>query len=266
MSTTLVIGDVHAQLYKLTMLLRAAELVDDQMAWIAGDTQLWFTGDFADRGPDTIGVLDLVMRLQQQAAETGGRVEALLGNHDALILAAARFGDRPSSGMGGTFIAEWELNGGRLDDLDRLTDAHLAWITCRPALALVAGRLLVHADSLFYFDYGNSIDAVNSGIRAVLEGDEHRVMNRLLARFSSRFAFDESHGGKLRAAQLMLERLGGNQIIHGHTPIPIMDRQPAERVTAPYTYAHGLAVNVDAGLFLGSKGFVYRLPDLSPGA
>ena len=55
-------------------------------------------GDLVDHGPDGIGAVELVMRLQQQAARTGGRVQVLLGNHDMLLLAAHRFGTRPIPG------------------------------------------------------------------------------------------------------------------------------------------------------------------------
>jgi hypothetical protein len=93
-----VIGDIHGQYTKLVSLLRNAELVDDTLSWKGGTTNLWFMGDFFDRGPDGIAVIDLVMRLQQEAQGAGGQVESLLGNHEVLILAAQRFGEQPSGG------------------------------------------------------------------------------------------------------------------------------------------------------------------------
>src|SRR5690242_8301691 len=87
-----IIGDVHGQLEKLIRLLRGAGLVGKDLAWSGGGKRLWLLGDYVDRGPDGIGVLELVMRLQGEAARAGGEVGALLGNHDVLLLSARRFG------------------------------------------------------------------------------------------------------------------------------------------------------------------------------
>src|SRR5260370_32987021 len=83
-----IIGDVHGQLKKLVKLLQDAHLIDAEYVWKAGTATLWFMGDFVDRGPDSIAVLDLVMRLQREAAASGGTVASLLGNHEMLLLAA----------------------------------------------------------------------------------------------------------------------------------------------------------------------------------
>src|SRR5579871_6244279 len=90
-----VIGDIHGQLGKLIALLRGAGLATDRLSWAAGAATLWFMGDFFDRGPDGLGVLDLVMRLQREAAVAGGQVASLLGNHEVMLLAAQRFAGRP---------------------------------------------------------------------------------------------------------------------------------------------------------------------------
>jgi hypothetical protein len=44
------------------------------------------TGDVLDRGPDSRKVLDLLRRLEGEAARAGGRVYALLGNHELMRL------------------------------------------------------------------------------------------------------------------------------------------------------------------------------------
>jgi hypothetical protein len=66
-----IIGDVHGQLKKLVKLLQDAHLIDAEYTWKAGTATLWFMGDFVDRGPDSIAVLDLVMRLQSESAAAG---------------------------------------------------------------------------------------------------------------------------------------------------------------------------------------------------
>src|SRR5947207_9849025 len=140
-----IIGDVHGHLKKLVKLLQDADLIDAEYIWKAGTATIWFMGDFVDRGPDGIAVLDLVMRLQSEAAAVGGSVASLLGNHEMLLLAAYRFGRR-SSGLGSNFLARWKRNGGNRKDIAALTSRHLDWMAQLSALALVDDYLLIHAD------------------------------------------------------------------------------------------------------------------------
>ena len=96
-----IIGDIHGHLGKLTRLLRSARLIDSDLRWSGHDTVLWFTGDFCDRGPNGVGVVELVMRLQDEALAHGGKIGALLGNHEAVLLAAKRFGDQTANDFEG---------------------------------------------------------------------------------------------------------------------------------------------------------------------
>ena len=82
------IGDVHGSYDKLLQLLRGTDLVDDGLSWTGGTDHLVLVGDMVDRGPDDRQVLDLVMRLQKEAAAAGGQVHALLGNHEVMNLSA----------------------------------------------------------------------------------------------------------------------------------------------------------------------------------
>lgn len=63
-----VVGDVHGYLDELLAALAEQGLIDSEGRWAAGNARLWFLGDFTDRGPDGIGVIDLVMRLSAEAA------------------------------------------------------------------------------------------------------------------------------------------------------------------------------------------------------
>ena len=104
---TCFIGDIHGQCDKLERLLRDHHLINSQLQWIGGETTLWFMGDYVERGPDGIGVIDIIMKLQVEAHMVGGSVDALLGNHDILLLGAHRFGIQPTTGPGGTCITDW---------------------------------------------------------------------------------------------------------------------------------------------------------------
>jgi hypothetical protein len=77
------IGDVHGDLDAFVGLLKIAKLVDNRNNWIGGKTHLVIPGDFIDRGNNSRKVMDLLIALEPQALKAGGRVHALLGNHEA---------------------------------------------------------------------------------------------------------------------------------------------------------------------------------------
>jgi hypothetical protein len=78
------VGDVHGDYDQLVTVLKTAKLIDDQLNWTGGKTHLVQTGDILDRGPDSRKAMDLLMRLEKQAADAGGYVHALIGNHEAM--------------------------------------------------------------------------------------------------------------------------------------------------------------------------------------
>lgn len=265
MRAVFAVGDIHGHLETLTGLLQDAGLIGADRSWTGADTMLWFLGDLTDRGPDGIGVVEVVMRLQREAPESGGEVNVLLGNHDVLLVAASRFGSSLSSDPDGMFRANWMRNGGRGSDLARLTSSHTRWLTNLPAMALVENHLLVHADAVSYTRYGQSIAEVNRAVTNVLHGNHPGQWDRLLGAFTQRFAFADEPAGTARA-DAFLRRFGGQRIVHGHTPIALITGQPAATVREPFRYAGGRCVNLDGGMFLGGSGFLYRLAPLAHGA
>jgi hypothetical protein len=80
------VGDVHGAYDNFVQILQMAGLADDDAHWVGGTTHLVQTGDVLDRGKDAPRVLDLLMRLEKEARKAGGRVHALLGNHEVMNL------------------------------------------------------------------------------------------------------------------------------------------------------------------------------------
>ena len=78
------IGDLHGDFAAWTTVAKAARLIDDRGRWIGGKSVLVQTGDVADRGPDTLRILRQLMSLQREAPRQGGKVIALVGNHEAM--------------------------------------------------------------------------------------------------------------------------------------------------------------------------------------
>lgn len=93
-----------------------------------------FCGDLINRGPDSLATLRYVQALAQGS---GGRIDAVLGNHDLHLLAVAN-GIRPESGS---------------DTLDTILaapdrEALLHWLRARPLALLAKDHLLVHGGVL----------------------------------------------------------------------------------------------------------------------
>jgi hypothetical protein len=267
------VGDVHGCLAPLRAALGAAGFLDGGGRWIAGTASLWFLGDLTDRGPDGVGVLDLVMDLQRQAGEAGGEVHCLLGNHELMLLAAhlppstraqgvqhanSRFSPQAEELAHQMFRERWMGNGGKEADSARLTPKHLAWVAALPAMALHDDHLLMHADTLGYRNYGSSVDEVNAAVLDILTGPvDLEQIDELTHMMTKRFAFASDNG---EAACGFLAEYGGRQIVHGHSPVPLLLGKDPQEVTGPLVYAGGYAANFDTGTFLGGPCFVAPLP------
>ncbi len=263
-----VVGDVHGYLDELRAALRQFGIIDADNKWIAGNARLWFLGDFTDRGPDGIGVIELVMQLSAEAAAAGGYCKALMGNHELLLLGAKRFGDTPVNSGAGTasFQAAWLLNGGQRTDMERLADHHVQWMSRLDAMALADNHLLVHSDASCYLDYGSTIEDVNDAITEALQRNDAEETWELFRKFTKRFAFREETAGPA-AVRDMLDTFGGKRIVHGHSPIPYLlgevdseDGESAPNVTGPHVYADGLAIAMDGGVTMGAKLLIAQLP------
>src|SRR5262245_13875892 len=79
-------ADVHGAYDELAQLLRSVGVVDADLRWSAGATRVVSLGDFLDRGPGSRKLMDLLMRLQAEAAAAGGTLHIVLGNHEAMNL------------------------------------------------------------------------------------------------------------------------------------------------------------------------------------
>lgn len=79
-----VVGDLHGDFDAYFAILNEAKLIDAKGKWIGGRTILVQLGDVPDRGPGTKKIIEHMMKLEKQAMRKGGRVEALIGNHEAM--------------------------------------------------------------------------------------------------------------------------------------------------------------------------------------
>ena len=78
------VGDLHGDYEAWSDIAKAAGISKDGKRWSGGTTVLVQMGDITDRGPDSLKIIRDLQRLAKEAPRKGGRVEVLLGNHEAM--------------------------------------------------------------------------------------------------------------------------------------------------------------------------------------
>lgn len=254
-----VVGDLHGFLAQATAALCDAGLIDDDGHWAGGTDKLWFLGDLTDRGPDGIGVIDLVRRLQPEAARAGGEVGCVLGNHDLLLYGSKYVPESPVTELR-SIVQVWALNGGQDSDLSGLDDERASWLASLPAVALVEDHLLLHADTMAYLEFGSSIDEINTFVAGVMRVRDEATFGYQARLLFNRFDFLDKGSGVANARKL-LDLLGGTRLVHGHSTIPETFRVNPSTVDGPMVYADGLVMAADTGIALGAPCVAIKLTD-----
>ncbi len=83
---TFVISDPHANWPCFASLLKAGKVIDADYDWIFGANQLVIIGDVFDRGVEVLPIYWLIYKLEKEAADAGGKVTFLIGNHESMVL------------------------------------------------------------------------------------------------------------------------------------------------------------------------------------
>jgi hypothetical protein len=188
-------GDVHGAADELTGLLRAVGVVDENLGWSAGTAHVVSLGDLLDRGADSRAVMDLLMRLQEEATAAGGALHVLLGNHEAMNLLGdlryvtpeefAAFAAEEPAGQRERSREEWLSEHGREtgDEFDERFPpgyfGHRAafsadgqygrWLLGLPVAIGIDDTLFMHGGPSAVLD-GLSLDDINRRYRSALSG------------------------------------------------------------------------------------------------
>lgn len=231
------VSDVHGHRDDLVATLQGAGLLDTRERWSGGGTQLFVLGDLLDRGPDGIGVIRLLRRLQDEAP---GSVHVLLGNHEVLALGMWL---HPDEG----YLPLWQRNGGLPSDQAGLTPDDITWLSHLPAMARFGDDLLVHSDTTAYLGWGRSVDTVNAQVTGMLTRPDPVGVSEVLRGLTQRRRFVGTHGAE--QADSMLAAYGGTRVVHGHSIVATLRGvTPGHGALA---YADGKALAIDGGRYSG---------------
>lgn len=134
--TTYAFGDIHGCLEPLQALVRRC------LQEVAGSSATFvFLGDYIDRGPDSKGVVEFLMDLQQR--ESRLHVVCLAGNHEIMAVAVAKGLLRKTNWM--SFGGAATLHSYGVGQASKIPASHLAWMTSLPLRFDDGLRLFVHA-------------------------------------------------------------------------------------------------------------------------
>ena len=106
MERLVAIGDLHGDFEKTKRAFRLAGLTDRDHRWIGGTTVCVQVGDQLDRGDHEIPVVYFLERLEQEAAESGGALYVMNGNHETMNI-GGRF--RYATPKALTDFARWNI-------------------------------------------------------------------------------------------------------------------------------------------------------------
>lgn len=213
------IGDVHGESRKLADLHTA---ILDRIAFENAPARIIHLGDYVDRGPDTRGVIERVMALEERFADDPAiSVISLMGNHEQMLLGAYDSPLPQEAGswwsQGGAEAADSYAGGpGKADANWRelIPEAHTNWLR---------GLGSIH------IDMERRLAFVHAGIDPARFPDCPEMI-RLWTR-ADRFFNRDNWPAR--------EELEGLTVVHGHTP----------RSFQPEVFPH--RINVDTGACFG---------------
>ncbi len=169
------IGDVHGCSRSLGALLKKLNP--------GADDELIFIGDYIDRGPDSRGVIDRLITLQEQT-----NCRFLKGNHEELFL---DYIDNDSYDL-------WAMNGG-IATMTSYTESDGVHFPDEHIQFMRDSELYVETEEFFF---------VHAGLKPDLTVEENKKQND-----PQIFLWERSH---LKAAALSWEKT----VVCGHTPQP----------------------------------------------
>jgi hypothetical protein len=261
------VADVHGAYDRFVAILRTAGLIDERRRWSGGRAIFVQMGDVVDRGPDSRRALELLRRLEGEAMRAGGRVHALLGNHEVMRMRgdfryttlaefasfrSTRFdGGEPDRGRGGALGPLLE------ETLPGVADMRLAfgpdgeygrWLLTHDTMIKINGTVFVHGGiSASVAALGCA--AINSTVRAELKtlpadrglppsliGENGPLWYRGLAL--------EDEAVVEADLQATLRHLGARIIVLAHTPV--------ETGRVGYRFG-GRVIHLDTGMLGGSS-------------
>lgn len=219
-----VMSDPHGKLDCVISLLRGNDIIGKEYQWSFGKNHLVVIGDIFDRGKDVPQIFWLFYKLEKEAAEAGGHVSFLLGNHEPMVLANdLRYTKGKYKALAEKLNMDYPQLFGPDTELGR-------WLGTRNTMQTIGHDLYVHAGlGKDFYDRNQSISTVNeemsralfmskkerkalSPLAAFLYGNNGPIWYRGLVRTDAKY-----HPLAQDSLQMIMKRYHAEHIIVGHT-------------------------------------------------
>jgi len=134
-----VVGDVHGRYDQLINLLKRSKIINKELNWIGGKSNLVFLGDLFDRGNDVTKVLWFIYELEEKAEAAGGKVHLVLGNHEIMTMSKdLRYLGSKEAAIAGVY-------GIGYDYMFHPTKSFLgSWLSSKPSVLKIDKNILAH--------------------------------------------------------------------------------------------------------------------------
>ena len=177
------IGDLHGDMDVTRRAFRLAGAIDDEDHWIGGKLVIVQTGDQLDRGGEEQAILEFLARLTEEAAEAGGAVHVLNGNHELMNVSLdlryitedgfEDFQDAVVVDESDSLIASYEPHQRARIAAFRPGGPFAALMARRNTIVIIGENVFVHGGLLpEHVEYG--IDRLNEEIRSWMRGERLR--------------------------------------------------------------------------------------------
>ena len=133
------VSDLEGNFRAFRKLLQGNGIIDSSFNWTYGDGHLVLTGDFFDRGDQVTEMLWLIYSLEEKAANAGGYVHFVLGNHEIMNMSGDTRYVHPKYKEGAELLQEdYMVLFGEKSELGR-------WLRTKNVMEKVGPVLFVHA-------------------------------------------------------------------------------------------------------------------------
>ena len=219
----LVLSDPHSNFKCFVSLLQGNGVIDKYLNWTYGKNQLVIIGDVFDRGTDATQIFWLIYQLEQEAADAGGQLHFLYGNHEPMVLSGdIRYTNRKYKKLADSLGMEFRQLMGPDTELGR-------WLATRNTMMVIGDNLFVHAGiSQEFLDKNCTIPQVNEMVSRGLfmTKEERKADGELYFMFKSNgpiwyrglvYSKKKYNPASEETVDAALARYGVKRIFVGHT-------------------------------------------------
>jgi len=157
-----VVGDVHGRYDQLINLLKRSKIINKELNWIGGKSNLVFLGDLFDRGNDVTKVLWFIYELEEKAKAAGGKVHLVIGNHEIMTMTKdLRYLGPKEAEIAGVYEIDY-------DYMFHPTRSFLgSWLSSKPSVLKIDKSILAHGGIV---DLGtSSIEEFNQDVNTYMQ-------------------------------------------------------------------------------------------------